>query len=100
MTDTQTNAPMLKIVVFTCLEVPRLSGVSTSKCIESSHPRELYENELKDENEHAVTQITATSYKPSMDDFDLAPFLAEEWIKTRSIKDIIELQILQCASDR
>lgn len=51
-------------------------------------------------NRHGDTQITATSYKASIEDSDLAFFLAAGWIAAQSIEAITERQLRQCVSDR
>lgn len=98
--NTQANNGTVRETVISCLEAPRLKGVSTRQFIEFKRLRDLYEKQVEEKSRNLKEDIVPTSLRASIEDDDLNIFIAAGWIDAESIDTITERQILQCIEER
>lgn len=86
--------------VISCVEAPRLKGVSIRQFIEFRRLRDLYEKQVLEKRRHIKEDIIPTFLRASIEDDDLRICIAAGWIDASSIEQITEEQIRQCIDER
>lgn len=99
-TQTMGGTSTVKQTIVTNLEAPRLKGVSTKEFNQFFRLRELYEKQIAERNREPGLNLTATSYRASIDDSDLRIFLTAGWVEATDISSITEEQLRECVKKR
>lgn len=98
--NAQVRISIVKETVISCVEAPRLKGISTRHFIEFMRLIKLYEKQIEVKWKHLKEDIIPMSHRALIKDDDLKNFIAVEWVQCSSMDELSKMQIKQCVDER
>lgn len=94
------NTNTMKQTIVAHLEAPRLKGTTTKDMNAFLRARELYEKQIEEKNGLPGVDVSAVTYRASIDDSFLRMFVTFGWVTVSNIAEIPEDEVKSCIKTR
>lgn len=85
--------------VITCIEAPRLKGISIKGFIEFKRKSDTYERQIEKKSRQIKEALIPTSLNAFIEDEDHQIFILAGWLETLSVDETAERQIKECVDE-
>lgn len=96
MSNQEEALSTVRRMIISIVETRLPRDVSFRSFIEFKKQREFYDKQVKDKNTQKNTKIFSLSLKASIDDTEFEIFGARGWMKSSSVTETSEEQIVEC----